>query len=199
MAYGYPHMSFIGYPVPLPCAGHGGLGLRRAHDPDAPAVLAHYLRLSPADLRRRFCATLGAPALERHVARLGSRGGLVLVAIDGPLFAAPFLETGPVRAVAELVGTGREMELGISVDSDLRCRGIGTELVQTAARLLAPQGVTTIRAYSMPDNRAFYALARRLGAEVEVAHDQVEVVFDVAALTGSYLWRRASQALRLAL
>lgn len=197
MAFGYPHMSFIGFPVPVPCAGHSGFGLRTAMDRDAPELLRHYLRLTPDDRRMRFCATMGPAALERHVERIGSRGGVVLLAFDGPLFEAPFLRTGDVRAVAELVGSGREMELGISVDSGLRRQGIGTELVETAAHLLAPRGVRTIRAYSLPGNRSFLALARRCGATVEIGRDEVEVSFEVAPLRRSYLRRRAENAFRL--
>jgi RimJ/RimL family protein N-acetyltransferase len=197
MAFGYPQMSFIGYPVPVPVPGHSGLGLRTALDTDAPALLEHYQRLSPDDRRMRFCATLGQAALERHVERIGSRGGVVLLAFDGPLFEAPFLRTGPVRAVAELVGSGREMELGISVDGTLRRRGIGTELVETAAHLLAPRGVRSIRAYTLPGNRSFLALARSCGAEVETEADEVEVSFDVARLRRAYLRRRAENAFRL--
>ncbi|MFT3972742.1 MAG: GNAT family N-acetyltransferase [Amaricoccus sp.] len=197
MAFGYPQMSFIGYPIPIPCRGHSGFGLRTAVDRDAPVVLEHYLRLSPDDRRMRFCATMGPAALERHVERIGSRGGVVLLAFDGPLFKAPFLRPGAVRAVAELVGTGREMELGISVDSGLRRRGIGTELVETAAHLLAPRGVRTIRAYTLPGNRSFLAVARHCGATVEVGPDEVEVCFEVSALRRSYLRRRAGNAFRL--
>lgn len=199
MAFGYPHMSFVGYPVPLPCAGHSGLGLRAAVDRDAPAVLDHFRRLSSEDRRMRFCATLGPDALERHVHRIGSRGGVVLLAFDGPLFETPFFRPGPVRAVAELVGTGREMELGISVDRAMRRNGVGTELVETAAHVLAPRGVRTIRAYTLPGNRSFLALARRCDAVVETGPDETEVTFDVAALRRSYLRRRGASALRLGL
>lgn len=197
MAFGYPNMSFIGYPLPVICAGHSGLGLRTAVDSDAPAVLAHYRRLSPEDRRMRFCATLGPAALERHVERIGSRGGLVLLAFDGPLFEAPFLNAGPIQAVAELVGTGREMELGISVDPSQRRQGIGTELVEVAGYLLAPRGVRTIRAYTLPGNRSFLALARRCDATVEAGPDEVEVIFEVAQLRRAYMRRRAENAFRL--
>lgn len=143
----------------------------------------------------RFCATMGRSALERHVERIGSRGGVVLLAFDGPIFATPFLSTGEVRGVAELVGTGREMELGISVDGRNRRNGVGTELVEAAAHLVAPRGVRTIRAYTLPGNRSFLGLARRCGALVEIGRDEVEVTFDVGALRRSYVRRRAGKAL----
>lgn len=190
-------MSFIGYPFPVPCSGTAGVGLRTAVDRDAPAVLDHYLRLGPEDRRMRFCATLGPAALERHVERIGSRGGMVLLAYDRPLFAPPFLATGPVRGVAELVGSGREMELGLSVDRGMRRQGIGTELIEAAARLLATRGVRTVRAYTLPGNRSFLALARACGAAIEIGVDEVEVCFDVGALRRSSLRRRAGSVFRL--
>lgn len=192
MPFGYPHTSFIGYPVPLPCAGHAGLGLRVGTDRDSPAVLDHFDRLSAGDRRMRFCATMGQEALSRHVERIGSQGGVVLLAFDGPLFETGLLRAGPVRAVAELVGDGSDMELGISVDTGLRGNGIGTELVQTAAYLLAPRGVRTIRAYTLPGNRSFLALARRCEGAVNAGTDEVDVTFDVPALRGKYVRRRGT-------
>lgn len=197
MAFNYPSMSFVGIPIPVPSAGRSGFGLRTAVDRDAPAVLEHYRRLSPDDRRMRFCATMGPAALERHVERIGSRGGVVLLAFDRPLFGPSFLRRGAVRAVAELVGTGREMELGISVDAGLRRRGLGTELVETAAHLVGLRGVRAIRAYTLPGNRSFLALARAAGATIDAGPDEVEVTFDVAPLRLAYLRRRAENAFRL--
>jgi len=197
MAFGYPSIGYVGVPIPVPSAGQSGYGLRTAVDRDAAAVLEHYRRLSPDDRRMRFCATMGPAALERHVERIGSRGGVVLLAFDRPFFSPPFLRGGAVRAVAELVGTGREMELGISVEAGLRRRGLGTELVETAAHLLGMRGVRTIRAYTLPGNRSFLALARATGATLDIGSDEVEVTFDVSRLRLAYLRRQAQNAFRL--
>lgn len=56
MAYGFPQMSFLGTPVPMPCIGHAGLGFRRARPGDAPAILAHLGALSPETLHRAYVA-----------------------------------------------------------------------------------------------------------------------------------------------
>jgi GNAT superfamily N-acetyltransferase len=193
MAYGLPHVSFIGYPLSVPCANHAGLGFREVGRGDADLLVAHFRALDPADRRMRFCATLTDAAMERHVAGLWSRRALVLAAHDGPLWAGPLHRAGPIRAVAELSIDGAEAELGLSVDASLRRRGVGTYLVQTAARLLSPRGVRRIRAYTLPDNHSFVALARSCGAVIETGPDEVEVVFDVAALHRAYLCRRAAQ------
>ena len=114
----------------------------------------------------RFCATLNDEALRNHVDGLWARDAVVLAAHDGPLWSGPLHRAGPVRALAELVVTGEEAELGISVDASMRRRGVGTYMVQTAARLLAPRGVRRIRATTLNDNHSFVALAQSCGAEV---------------------------------
>src|SRR5918996_2151374 len=106
MAFGFPNLSFIGYPVSIPCAGHAGLGFREATRADQPAILAHLRGLAPEDRRMRFCATLDSSALERHVAGLWRRNAFVLAAHDGPLWSGPFHRAGPVRALAEVAVGG---------------------------------------------------------------------------------------------
>jgi GNAT superfamily N-acetyltransferase len=198
MAFGLPNVSFIGYPVAVPCAGHAGLGLRQATPADSAALVEHFHALTADDRRMRFCATLNDEALRQHVDGLWRHDALVLAAHDGPLWSGPQHRAGPVRALAELVVTGEEAELGISVDATMRRRGIGTYLVQTAARLLAPRGVKLIRATTLPDNASFIALAQACGAKVAGGPDGVEAAFDVAALNRAYLRRRAAQVISLA-
>ena len=198
MAFGLPQISFIGYPLAVPCSGHAGLGFREAGQGDAAALLAHYQALGAADRRMRFCATLTDAAVERHVAGLWPRRVLTLAAHDGPLWPGPLHRAGPIRAVAELSIAGTEAELGLSVDASVRRRGVGTYLVQAAARLLAPRGVRRIGAYTLPENRSFIALARRCGARVEAGPDEVEVEFDVAGLDRAYRRRRAAEVFRSA-
>ena len=181
MAFGLPNLSFIGYPVAVPSAGHAGLGLRQATRADAAALVEHFQALTPDDRRMRFCATLNDAALRKHVDGLWSRDALILAAHDGPLWSGPLHRAGPVRALAELVVTGEEAELGISVEASMRRRGVGTYLIQTAAWLLAPRGVTVIRAVTSPDNAAFIAMARPAAAR------------SPARRTG---WRRASRSPR---
>lgn len=196
MAFGFSNVSFIGYPQPIPCAGHAGLGFREASRPDAPAILAHLGGLDPGDRRLRFCATVADSVLERHVARLWPRDGFVLTAHDGPLWPGTFHGPGPVRAVAEVAIAGREAEIGVSVDRALRRRGVGTYLVQTAARLLALRRVKTIEAYTLPENASFLALARTCRARIEDGVGEVTISFDVAELHRAYLCRRAAQVFR---
>jgi GNAT superfamily N-acetyltransferase len=169
MPFGLPSESF----------SHAGLGVRLATPADTEALVAHFLALDPEDRWMRFCATLNAGAIRRHVDGLWAREGLVLAACDPPVDGAE-----PVRALAELMVAGEEAELGISVEPGLRRRGIATYLLRTGARLLEPRGIGTIRATTLPENGSFIAMARSLGGRIEHGPDLVEVAFAAAALAG---------------
>lgn len=193
MVYGLPNISFIGYPVPVPCAAHAGLGFREPRPADAPGMIAHLLALSPEDRRMRFCTAVKDGHVERHARSSWDRSGLVLAAHDGPLWSGPFHEPGPVRAPAEFAVDGEDAELGISVDGSLRRRGVGTYLVQTGARLLAQRGIRRILAYTMSSNASFLVLARKCGAAIETDGGEAFVTFDVCDLTQAYLRRRLAE------
>lgn len=194
MPYGLPNISFIGYPLSLPCAGHAGLGFREASGRDTPALVDHLIRLSEHDRRMRFCATLTDAAVERHIQGIWQRRAVVLAAYDGPLWGGPLHRAGPIRAVVELALDEREAELGISVDPALRRRGVGTYLVQTAGMLLRARGLAQVRAWTMPGNMSFLALARACGGVIDAGPDEVEVSFGVAELARGYAARRTADA-----
>jgi GNAT superfamily N-acetyltransferase len=192
MPFGLPNISFIGFPTPAPGPAHAGLGFRETTSRDLPGVLDHFARLSPDCRRRRFCATLAPAAVEAHARAVWDRSDVVLAAFDGPLWAGLLHRAGPIRAMAELAVDGRDAEIGLSVDEGLRRRGVGTWLVQTAARVLAPRGVARILAYTTPDNVAMMRLALRSGALIDRSSSDVEIAFDVQGLHRAYLRRRLS-------
>lgn len=192
MTFGFPNISFIGYPAPAPGPAHAGLGFRETTPRDLPAVRDHFAQLSPDCRRRRFCATLAPAAVEAHAHAVWDRSDVVLAAFDGPLWDGLLHRAGPIRALAELAVVGRDAEIGLSVDDGLRRRGVGTWLVQTAARVLAPRGVARIFAYATPDNVAMIRLALRSGARIERSSSEVEIAFDAPSLHRAYLRRRLS-------
>jgi GNAT superfamily N-acetyltransferase len=195
VAYGLPPISYIGYPVPVPCIGHAGLGFREATAEDGPAIRSHLLALSPEDRQMRFCAALSDAAIAAHAEALPKRPGFALAAIDGPLWNGPFHQAGPVHGFAELVVAGRSAELGISVDASRRRAGVGTYLMQTAARLLALRGVEEIVALTLNRNAAMIRLGLSCGARVERDDSDVIVTFSVERLHQAYLARRTAQVL----
>jgi GNAT superfamily N-acetyltransferase len=190
MAFGFPHISFIGYPAPVPCPGHAGLGFREARPGDGPAIRAHLERLSPADRYRRFCAAVSDGHLAAHVEGLWQRNSFTIVGLDGPLFDGPFHRAGVVRAVIEVVVFDGVAEFGLSVDGDRRRAGVATYLILTAARLLALRGIGRMVALTQPHNHAMLGLGRSLGAETDSSADDTLLLFPVAELNGAYLRRR---------
>jgi hypothetical protein len=180
MAFGFPHISFIGYPAPVPCPGHAGLGFREARAGDEPAILAHFERLSPADRYRRFCAAVSDGRLAAHVEGLFQRNSFTIVGLDGPLFDGPFHRAGVVRAVIEVVVFDGVAEFGLSVDGDRRRAGVATCLVLTAARLLALRRIDRMVAMTQPNNHAMFGLGRSLGAAIDIIADDTLLVFPVA-------------------
>jgi len=192
MAFGLPHISFLGYPAAIPCAGHAGLGFREADPRDLPAIGAHYRRLDREDRALRFCATVADAALDVHAARTFERVDLVITGHDGPIWRGAFHDCGPIRALAELNVAGSSAEIGLSVDGAMRRRGVGTYLVQTAARLLAPRGVTAIHAYTLSRNLAMIRLGAACGAAIDMAGSDVEIVFAVDRLRRATLRRRSA-------
>lgn len=195
MAFGFPQISFIGYPLSVPCAGHAGLGLREGGLADTPDIIAHLQALSGEDRHLRFCGTLSDQAIEAHAATLASLPGFTLIAREGPLWDGTFYKAGPVRACSELVVSGRTAELGISVDAGHRRAGVGTYLVQTAARLLALRGVEEIVAVTLSRNAAMIRLGQTCGARIERDGSDVLIVFSVPTLHRAYLARRTAQVL----
>jgi RimJ/RimL family protein N-acetyltransferase len=196
MAFGFPPISFIGYPLSVPCAGHANLGFREVRPGDGPALIAHLQALTPEDRHLRFCGSLSDEAIAAHVAGLPELPGFCLAAFDGPLWDGPFYSAGPVRALAELVVGGKVAELGISVDTQRRRNGVGTYMVQTAARLLALRGVEEIVAMTLPRNRAMIRLGQSADARIENDGSDVVITFSVARLHNAYLARRATQVFR---
>ncbi|MFQ8430956.1 N-acetyltransferase family protein [Amaricoccus sp. W119] len=196
MPYGMPNISFIGHPMPMPCPGHAGLGFRLGRSADADLVLDHLRRLSQLDQRLRFRGALSDAGLCRHATGLWDRVDLVLIAQDGLLWASPPLRPGPVRAVAEVAIDGDTAEIAVSVDESLRRRGLGAWLTRTAGFLLAPRGVTRLKAYTLADNTSMVALGRASGAEIRTEGDEIEIDFDVATLRRAYLQRRTQGLFR---
>jgi GNAT superfamily N-acetyltransferase len=188
-------MSYIGYPVSVPCLGHAGLGFREAVPEDRPAILEHLLALSPEDRHLRFCGGLSDDAVAAHVEALPGRPGFGLVAIDGPLWNGPFRPAGRVLGFAELVTGGGSAEIGISVDASRRRAGVGTYLIQTAARLLALRGVEQIVALTLTRNAAMIRLGQSCGARIDNDGSDVVITFAVDQLHRAYLARRTAQVI----
>ena len=92
MAFGLPNISFVGYPVPIPCAGHAGLGLREVLRSDVPEIIEHLRALDAEDRRMRFCASVNDGHVVRHAEELLERRS---GDVDKPRILGAFNEKTP--------------------------------------------------------------------------------------------------------
>jgi GNAT superfamily N-acetyltransferase len=190
MTHALPQISFVGHPVLIPCAAHAGLGLRTAGPADSAHVLEHLQSLDAEDRRLRFGRDMSDAALASYVEELWQPTRIVLSAHEGPLWPGSRYDAGPIRGVAELSISGESAELRLSVDPGRRRQGVGTYLIQTAARLLAPCGVHQILVITLPRNRAMICLGQRCGARIEPQPEETVIVFSVELLHSAYAVRR---------
>ena len=180
-----PHISYLGYPVSVPCAGHAGLGFRasppRRMSPAAGGASRGGSSRGPADAVLRDADGRG---VETHVAGIWQRPAWCWPAHDGPLWDGPLHRARAGAGGGRAGARGDEAESGSA--SIRRCggAGVGTYLVQTAGDAAGAARVARLRAYTMPGNASFLALARGAAAEVEAGPDEVEVVFDAGARPG---------------
>lgn len=139
---------------------------------DEAALLAHYRRLAPADLRRRFLHTVGDAWLVRQSARVGERGYHVI----------GWFCDGALRGVSEIAVAGRDAEAAFSVEGAWRNRGAGRALMRRAlgrARLARCRSLTV---YTSADNMPMLRIAREFGARIRIEEgDAVGVIAPAAA------------------
>jgi GNAT superfamily N-acetyltransferase len=121
---------------------------------DAPAVVRMHERCSSEVLLRRYHVPL--PRLTWRAARrlLSPSGGGSLVAVQ----CAEVVGMAVVAPYGDAV-----MELGLLVEDGWQRRGLGTTLLQQAARFAVSRGATELLCSMQSDNRALLPAVRRSG------------------------------------
>lgn len=100
-------------------------GIRKLNSSDKAAIEEHFLSLEEFDYRTRFGGPLNKEVLKKIVKKWDLEHSL------------GYFKWGQLQAVALMLDTKDKetLELGISCDSSLKGRGIGTELVYLALDL----------------------------------------------------------------
>jgi GNAT superfamily N-acetyltransferase len=152
--------------------------VRRLHRHDAAAMEAHLLNLNTHDRRLRFFREATDRQIRAYVQDIDWDHALLLGAICSDRVV------GMAEALFGRAGPPRRAEIAVSVDTDLRGRGLGGFLVGHAvdrARLL---GVRQTDFAFLRDNRSIQRIIRTLGGRVDM-EDLVGTIstnaFDVAA------------------
>lgn len=141
---------------------------------DRDRLVAHWQRLSPVCLRRRFLRAMSPEALE-------GRAG---AALSGEARCFGWFHEGTLRAVAELFpaadGTG---EAAFTVERGWRKRGVGRALLRRVLRRGRNLGLARVIVLTTPDNIAMIRLARSEGGAIRLENGDVTGVFALPGAT----------------
>ena len=124
---------------------------------DRPALLAHFLALGPEDRRLRFGSSASEALLREYVKRIDFERDCVFAAHDD--------ELRPVAVVHVATREG-SAELGLSVLSGWRGRGLGNSLLQRAVTWLRNRGILAAQVHCLAENGAMMHLARKNGMRI---------------------------------
>lgn len=124
------------------------------------AYLAHLLALAGDDVRLRFGSPLPRAAIEAYVVRIDFEVDTIFGVYGDAL---------DLVGAAHVAFAGDLAELGVSVVSTARRRGIGEALVARAAEHARNRRVPRLYMHCLAENAAMIRLARRAGMDVVVA------------------------------
>ena len=122
------------------------------------AVKDFYLALPADDRRKRFCGTLSDEMISKYVGDLDFTRHTILGA---------FNEHAQLIGVAELAPGAKESELAFSVRPDLRCRRIGTRLMERILLHARMSGVERVFVMFLSDNAPMRRMAQSAGMVVK--------------------------------
>jgi len=124
---------------------------------DRPRILEHLLSLDEAGRAVRFGVATDAEIIERYVASIDFDRGRVLGAV-GP--------DGALLGLGHIAVSGESAELGLSVSSAQRRRGVAGALTRAALREADRLGAREFRFHYSATNMAMRRLAVQFGMQV---------------------------------
>jgi RimJ/RimL family protein N-acetyltransferase len=124
---------------------------------DAPSLERHFLALDAEDRRLRFGAPQSDTAIRAYVERIEFGRDAVFGVWDAEL---------QLLGVAHLARAGKRAELGLSVLSPHRRRGLGGTLLSRACMRARNWGQRALFVYCLSENEAVMRLARKHGMAI---------------------------------
>jgi GNAT superfamily N-acetyltransferase len=154
------------------------LRIRRLWLSDLPAFSAHLRRLHHEALRDRFGCYTPESFLDDYARICLSDGSIVY----------GYFEDGLMRGAGELRLKADAAEAALSVESDWRRHGIGTELFSRVIRAACNRGVLSLSILCLPHNQAMLELARKFEAELHFESDEITGRLVARELSPLALW-----------
>ncbi|MEU4567639.1 GNAT family N-acetyltransferase [Micromonospora sp. NPDC023956] len=142
------------------------VGVRPAGPDDLAAVLALHERCSTRSLHRRYLGG-GRPSPERLRRLLDPARGTTLVATE----TDPSGATGPVVAMANLLGEGDQAEAALLVADDRQRRGLGGALLRRLVARADRAGYAALELHVHTGNTPMLRTLYRLGRPMRLDRD----------------------------
>ncbi len=159
--------------------------IRRLYAHERRLYADHLKRLADTDRRLRFAGGGMTDArIDAHVDGIDVND-LILAAFEGDR----------VAGAAHVAITGSIAEVGVSVDSDHRTSGTGSDLLRQSVAFARNRRAEKLYTLCLSDNRAMMALARRTGMTLHAEGGEAEAFLDLPPPDAATLCREASTGL----
>jgi GNAT superfamily N-acetyltransferase len=152
--------------------------VRRLWLSDLPAYKAHLHRLDHETLHDRFGCYAADSFLDEYAHTCLSDGSIVYGYFEGDY----------MRGAGELRLKAGATEAALSVESDWRHHGIGSELFSRVIRAAYNRGVESLSILCLPHNHAMLDLARKFEAELHFESDEITGRLIASDLSPLALW-----------
>lgn len=153
--------------------------VKELHERDRRRVLKHFLALESQDRLLRFGSVLSDELVANYVHRIDFARDMVygvynrvfvLVGVGHLGFAAK--DATPLKHA--VTSKDRVAELGISVSTSVRGRGVGSKLFERAAIHCRNNDVDTLYMHCLSSNQTMMHIARKAGMEIERAYGEAD-------------------------
>jgi GNAT superfamily N-acetyltransferase len=139
----------------------------------------HFAALGADDLRRRFCHTISPDGVAAWLDSLTPTG------VSSYGIFNPALE---LVAVGQFGASGRDLDVGLSVLSPYRRKGLAAALLYRAASFARTRALTAVVVHCLADNGPMLSLARRIGMTVEISRGEADGRLQLRAGTALDFW-----------
>lgn len=143
-------------------------------------ILLHLLELNDDDRRLRFGTQTSNKVIERYVDRIDFNNAAVFASFDSNL---NLIGMAHLAYLPRVIGRVSAAELGVSVLSEARGRGVGAALFQRSAVHSRNTKIDSLFVHCLANNKAMMNLAQKAGMRVEYADGDADAYLKLSPAT----------------